>query len=1304
MPAILEHSDLSTFAGSWPVIPSVNAGGTPTILPRTLNNKAVILGVKREDATGYDVRGRSLRLYVDSEVSYSTISFPAGSGNMTLDEVISTINGVVAGVAKRDNSFLRIESTTSGVGSYLRLATDPSSSPTDVFFNLGIFSETVSRGGEVSQALNIDPERQISLPGQKTLSEGEDIEAKNINRALFQLAVNSDRSTGLLEKKRIPVVKELDVPTLGSSDGVSLSGELVYTGPDSTPTTDELEDMVTVLDAEGREYVWEDLAVVETGTSGVAAISVDTDTGEVHIVPNGGITFAGTDPKNNYYVRITGSTSNSSINNVPLKIVSFVGAGEVVVDPQEFTIVDEGSGPTAERVTVTPKRLKVSQIQKTSVDSTRVEQLEAVKFTGVGVTRVEKNNRIFCSGATFTSGSAVAVGDLVEWSNHGITNPYSNDGVYRVTAIIDKETLELAAEDWGPVYLNSNLMGATSEVEVRTDGEFWLSPYLKFTNTGTPVAGTHIKVRYYAASTFKDSTDNPFNLIGNNLRYGQEADDTIQKAILAVLGPAVATIDEYVYNDRRITLEDLHNRLIDEHYSHDAVGPNGDTGHGGRHQDIRPDTINMFPDVDGITYTARVGSGDGGSAVKMRLRNAADDDNLFRVTADGSVYSGAGDEYIRMSPAGSLYINCETSAEPIVQVNRFHSSGDPKFIFRRAGGTVSSPSNVADTNVISQLLFSGYYSASYEDCASITVHVDGFPSSGIVPGRMVFRTADITDGNMKINMTLNTDGILELSKGLLVNVNNVDSRYLKAIDSYISKDTGTDSPVAGNFKTRIASSAAAPEAVGQNIQVDVAGGSAVNVIGVRINPGVNVGSITTRYGLKIEDQAGGSSANYAIHTGTGNIYFGGAFASSILASADDSYDIGNSTNYFKRGYFRGPLNIIHPDTVAPQTDVLNIDYTESNLSIPRAAVVKSTSPSQAVTRHESGRFEVHSTVTGTRSTSTWGIVGDATHTTSGTIDDLRTVQLFYPTVSAGTANSVAAIHIADQSGGTGGTITTSKYGIYIQASTHLGSLGTYGIFVQNNINLDNFIGQLKTVDFEVGNAMKLGDSPTTLAGLTLFEIRDTSAAYRAMTARQPTLNHGMSTVAPSTDTCFSIATNNNGGIHIYAYSGSSAHSAQLYAVGFVDDTTTGNGAIGPVYVSSTTKSGTGQTAVGDDGNIFVAANNSGARFIVKGDGDCHNKTGTWNTGTWDTEQDAVACRDLSYVMAGELDKVMQYHAPKLEEMGVLVNGFMSANKFRSLTLGAVGELYHVVDWLLKTMDLDYETVRQAIRKEQPATT
>jgi len=647
MPAPLKYADLSTLLGSWPTIPEF-ISGIASVDPRAIDSEATILGVSRKDS--YDVGGKEIVIaYGLSGGGGGSQAVVFSAGPRTLDEVITDINTAIGQTfATNDNGFLRITNTINGA--YLRL--DPSSNP-EAYYELGLFVGTEAVVGQLTQTQHFDPDRQVAFPGQLSLGDGENFKASAINRALHQLSTNTDYNQAVVGRKRVPLVQETDDLTFLNDAGLdlsSLSAGFVYTGPDSSPNEDQLEGLFKFIDGEGREVLWED--IVEEDVAGVPDLAQDAETFEWHVTTND--VWLSTDPEGNIFVRMNGLSagSNSDINGVPLKVVSYISGTEVVIDPADYSLTDENAG-TVSRVSVTYKKLRVKQVQKSDIDATRVEKLEESMVSAEPVTRVDKGNRIVCSGATF---SETVEGDWygykVTWTGHTDAEPFDNNGSYRISRVLDENTIEVVGDDFGPVVLNPDDGTSFGSIDITSDGNFWKNPYLKFVD-GAEVTGKTFRLRYYKAGTLEEATDDPYNLIGNNLDYGIKADLSIQKAILAILGPSVSSINEYVYDDHRITLEDLNNRLVDEHYDHDTVGPDGKSGHGGRHQDIRPDTIDLFPYVSGVTLKVRTVAAEetilpgGGGPTKIALLDSSGGEHFY-VRADGGVVSQA-------YPTGHVY-------------------------------------------------------------------------------------------------------------------------------------------------------------------------------------------------------------------------------------------------------------------------------------------------------------------------------------------------------------------------------------------------------------------------------------------------------------------------------------------------------------------------------------------------------------------------------------------------------------------------------------------------------------------------
>ena len=598
MPAPFRHSDTAQIMGSWPVLPQ-----TQTSYPNTLDAQATILGVVRETPTGYEVDGLSFD--VETDLGTVNVGFTYASPNLPLDEVIDQINtwsqsAITADIAFRDNGFLLLKSPTVGDGSYLRLVTDAASStsPVDVFSELGLFSETEAYGGDITQTPHVDPDRQVALPHQLSIAEGESFDARVFNRAVMQLAINADASYNAINLKRVATQKSVNDPSYtvkGTNQGYQFSGgEVVYAGRSATPTTVALEKYFVITDADGRELTGD---VVEELNSTTGDLVVQEESGGsgnlvVEITTLGSV-FTATDPDNDIYVVLPTVGGAAALNGVPLAIVEYRSATEVVISPIDpatgddltSSITTPQAGITVNRSQVTPKRTRVKEV-RFSETGARAEANPVNKRSAIVPSRVEKGNRIIFTGEDLTAALEVAVGDVLTWSSHGVTSPYSNNGSYRISKIVDPETLEVVSSDWETAILNPDLTtGPAGTVDIDSDGEFIVDPFLYFEphpDGYIPYATQSYNILYMGPSTMKDVWDaDAAFLSGGSLTYTQEADDSIQRAIMRILGPSAGSVDDRVRQESSISLEEINRLWDDEHYR----------GSTGRHSNVHADTI-----------------------------------------------------------------------------------------------------------------------------------------------------------------------------------------------------------------------------------------------------------------------------------------------------------------------------------------------------------------------------------------------------------------------------------------------------------------------------------------------------------------------------------------------------------------------------------------------------------------------------------------------------------------------------------------------------------------------------------------
>lgn len=677
MAAPLPYVDVSRLVGSWPLLPAVGTFASQVITPGALDSRAVLIGVAREQSAGYDVGSKTFDLVLDGGAPVA-IAFAAG--NKTLAEVITQINTSVGStVAFDDNKFLLIRSTTVGGASSVKTLMDPTSplSP-DVLFELGLYTDVEHVSGSLSQAQSVDPDRQISLPGQLTMAHGESFDANVFNRAVFQLGVNSDRSDGLLSRRRMALTTEEVVASWvedGSPPdaGYQFTGSTyVYTGPDVTPTAAQLEELFAILDGNGNELVRE----VVNSSPNTMSFTVDADTGKQHVTYDTGTAAANVDT-GDYYLRSNDGALPAALQGVRMKISERISATEVVIQPIDPTTGDVTTFTAASVAAVltdlvTTVKARIVEVQESNVSATRVEQVTKAVTTAAVPTRVDLNNRIIADAADFIT-DGVAEGNLVVWSGHGVADPFTNNGTYRVSKVIDKRTLEVMGEDFGPAFIHSDITsGAAGTFDITTDGEFALNPFIVFENNGAqPTTGEAITIVYQGMSTFRDATADP-TVFAKSVRYAQEADAITQAAFLTIFGPSVDSISDYLHGDRRNNLEDLDNRANYEHYGHDEVGPDTSIGHAGRHRDIRPDTIDMFPSLSsGNVATFRNLAGTAMGVVTATGQMAAGSLGVTNLTAENQLRVerayGATSTSGRVSPVEFIATYSDTASGGSIQ-------------------------------------------------------------------------------------------------------------------------------------------------------------------------------------------------------------------------------------------------------------------------------------------------------------------------------------------------------------------------------------------------------------------------------------------------------------------------------------------------------------------------------------------------------------------------------------------------------------------------------------------------------------
>lgn len=79
------------------------------------------------------------------------------------------------------------------------------------------------------------------------------------------------------------------------------------------------------------------------------------------------------------------------------------------------------------------------------------------------------------------------------------------------------------------------------------------------------------------------------------------------------------------------------------------------------------------------------------------------------------------------------------------------------FLLQKSRGTLGSPSIVQNGDNIGQIRMEGFDGSSFQTAGWFRVQIDGTPSSGIMPGRLIFATTDAS-GNVTERMHIRNDG------------------------------------------------------------------------------------------------------------------------------------------------------------------------------------------------------------------------------------------------------------------------------------------------------------------------------------------------------------------------------------------------------------------------------------------------------------------------------------------------------------------------------------------------------------------
>ncbi len=143
----------------------------------------------------------------------------------------------------------------------------------------------------------------------------------------------------------------------------------------------------------------------------------------------------------------------------------------------------------------------------------------------------------------------------------------------------------------------------------------------------------------------------------------------------------------------------------------------------------------------------------------------------------------------------------------------------------------------------------------------------------------------------------------------------------------------------------------------------------------------------------------------------------------------------------------------------------------------------------------------------------------------------------------------------------------------------------------------------------------------------------------------------------------------------------------------------------PIYLQCFKKNGTGKTNFSAGDNLFLISDNGSVRFIVQQDGDLYTDSagGAGGSGDavvryYDDENDIMLARAAQKAIGHqEIDGNLTIHRERLEELGIMKNGFISHKKMMALNLGSVNQLFNMMKKLAEKLGVNEDELLEMAR-------
>jgi len=456
---------------------------------------------------------------------------------------------------------------------------------------------------------------------------------------------------------------------------------------------------------------------------------------------------------------------------------------------------------------------------------------------------------------------------------------------------------------------------------------------------------------------------------------------------------------------------------------------------------------------------------------------------------------------------------------------------------------------------------------------------------------------------------------------------------------------------------------------------------------------------TNPFGLEILRSSGVNGTTQLLHHGTGNLSF----------ETLDTSAMNFSTGSTSRAVIEANGNFAY------KTNLLFVDYVNSRIGIKKTPTVHNlevlTSAAIGSTVVASSMIGINQLGTGDRGAYI-DFVAEDTNPNSVRIIRNSGVNGSYSTTNQGDGQTVYEnVGIGShrfRNNGADSLYVTSANQIQAVANTNATSKDTGafvvtlgGMGIEQDVWLGGSLNHASALLFKTGGneGLRLSNSKlSTLGELTpdcspggLTLQQGPNDGY-ILTCKSTDVAHGMTTIA-ETDTyaTFDKFQGGQGGLQIIGLNGGTGiRGISISSYAPTTDNTTSVAGTGQIELVSYLKTGTTGGSLASDANLLAMRNAGLTRHLFKGDGDIRTSTGVLSI--YDNENDMLLVHAARNVLSGNTspfkdNKEFKKYATRLNELGIIENGFVSHHKMMQLNLGAMGQVWNMIKGMAKEFNI-----------------